>query len=170
MPNVKYYVITSITLGLIAASSAGLIGLANYLTAEKIKKNEQEKITSGIRAIFGENASIEREEDLSNFKYTNHLYVMKDNEGLAFRVTGSNMYGKISLIVGFSGSSYDFRGMYMVTDEQTYASTLEDNYITTVNKGERDIDDVSCGATYGATLVKDMINDAKNAALELNKD
>ena len=64
------------------------------------------------------------------------------------------------MIVGFNNDC-KFAGVYMINDEQTYASTLEDNYITSINGGGN-IDDVKCGATYGATLVKEMINDAQS--------
>ena len=40
----KHYIITAITLGLIAASSAVLIGVTNLITAKKIEQNEVMKI------------------------------------------------------------------------------------------------------------------------------
>ena len=70
------------------------------------------------------------------------------------------MYGKISLIVGvFENTSSDFvfGKLSVVVDEQTYASTLEDEYIDVINGDSSKIDDVSCGATYGAKLVRSMI-------------
>ena len=91
-----------------------------------------------------------------------------NNTGYAFRTTGSNMYGKISLLLGFEGTSYGFIGLYVIVNEQTYASTLEEKYLEPVNAGG-DIDKVSCGATYGAKLVRDMINEAKEAIGELKE-
>ncbi len=159
----KHYIITSITLGAIAASSAVLIGLANMVTKDQIVKNEQAKVLKGITQIFGEGTEISTEREASYGKYVKYQYDVTG--GHAFRTTGSNMYGKISLLVGFTGSNgnYKYAGVYMVTDEQTYASTLEDNYIPKINDTEDyESVDVHCGATYGATLVHDMIKEAKD--------
>lgn len=178
MANKKHYIITAITLGLIAASSAVLIGVTNLITAKKIEQNEVMKINAGIEQIYGKTATITSDSDVEGYKYSNHLYVVdakEEGRGLAIRTTGSNMYGKLSLIVGFKlfvlpegeiqgMQGYKFIGMYVVTNEQTYSTTLEDNYIVPVDNGERDVEDVSCGATYGAKLIRDMINESKEVA------
>ena len=54
MANKKHYIITSITLGIIAASSALLIGLTHVLTKDQIAKNEENKVNAGIQKIYGE--------------------------------------------------------------------------------------------------------------------
>ena len=168
MANKKHYILTSITLGTIAAASALLIGGANMLTRNKIAENELNRIYNGIAEIFGDSAVISSETSIEKdtYKYVEYVYEIKvnDNEsGYAFRTTGSNMYGKISLIVGFNLNN-EFIKMSVITDEQTYKSTLENKYIFEVNKSSRDVEDVSCGATYGAKLVRDMINEAKQAS------
>ena len=163
MSNKKKYIITAVTLGIIAASSGALIGVTNLVTKDRIAQNEKNKINAGIVEIFGENASIWSSDQIENHKYVKEGYTVGINgyaSAFAYRTTGSNAYGKISMIVGFDHDC-EFVGVYMISDEQTYASTLEDNYITSINKGGN-IDDVKCGATYGATLVKEMINDAKS--------
>ena len=169
MANTKHYVITAITLGAIGAVSALAIGLTNFVTAERIKTNEQNKINSGIVEIFGENAKISLDQEFENeeYKYIERVYEVSSSDdtqiGYAFRTTGSNNYGKISLLVGFNLSS-EFIKMEVVANEQTYAQTLVDNYIVPLNGDASKIDDVSCGATYGAKLVRDMINEAKQAS------
>lgn len=175
MSNAKKYVVTSITLGLIAAASAGLISVTNLITREKIAQNEKERINAGIVRIFGENAEISSERDVTGFQYLEHFYKIKgEQNGYAFRATGSNSYGKVSLIIGFKQttvnefSSFAFAGMYVVTNEQTYATTLVDNYINPVNNGEITYDSndsVKCGATYGAKLIREMINEATVATI-----
>ena len=166
----KRYLITSLTLGLIAAGSGALIGLTNLVTKEKIAQNEKDKINAGICEIFGKTATISSENEVSGYKYTNYLYHVNDTS-VAFRTEGSNMYGKISLLVGFNvvgeEDEYQFAGLYVVVNEQTYASTLVANYTDPVNSGDRDLDDVNCGATYGAKLVRDMVNEAKEVANKL---
>lgn len=173
MASKKHYIITSLTLGAIAASSAALIGVTNLITKDQIAKNEKNKIKAGICEIFGKSATISSDFALKDYKYSQHAYEVESDDpakDVALRTTGSNMYGKISLIIGFrlgeveGEEQFAFVGLYVVTDEQTYASTLEENYIGPLNNGEHDLDDVSCGATYGAKLVRDMVNEAKEVA------
>ena len=161
----KHYILTAVTLGSIAAVAAGVIGLTNLITKDRIAKNEQKRIQNGIKEIFGSSAEILNEFKISdkNYEYLVYGYEVKneaDNlEGYAIRTLGSNMYGKISLIVGVFDNSteYVFGKLSVVVDEQTYASTLEDEYIDVINGDSSKIDDVSCGATYGAKLVRSMI-------------
>lgn len=173
----KKYIITSITLGAIAASSALLIALANLATSNRIAENEKKKILDGIQEIFGE-SKISNEQSISEFELTGtYTYIekvytvtdMSDVEiGLAFRTTGSNAYGKISLLVGYDKATTNFKKMYVVVDEQTYNTELEDNYISPVNNGEYDTD-VHCGATFGAKLVKAMLDESEAAKGEIWK-
>ena len=166
----KKMIITSLTLGIIAASSAAVIGLTNLITKDRIIENERNRISLGLKEIFNNNkASIKNEESLKGYKYVTTSYLVAEEEtelGYAFRATGSNAYGKISLLVGFDISTYNFLGVYLVVDEQTYASTLEENYIDPLNNGE-DVD-VHCGATFGAKLVNDMVLEAKSIVEEMN--
>lgn len=163
----KHYVLTSVALAVIGGVSAALIGLTNLVTKDKIKQNEIEKVSRGIVTIFGDDSKIIEEKKLSDYKYVNYVYTIKDNGdnylGYAYRTTGSNDYGKISLLVGFDYSTQVFKKMVVIVNEQTYASTLEDNYINPVNSGDRNVTDTSCGATYGAKLIEAMINEASEA-------
>ena len=166
MPSKKHYIITAVTLGAIAMTSGLLIGAANLITRNQIKKNEIKKFNEGITAIFGEGTEArEFSMNIKNIQYVDDVYTVKTSEtetiGWAIRTTGSNMYGKISLIAGFEYESKSFIGVYLVTNEQTYASTLVDNYVNPLNKGDAKLDDVSCGATYGAKLVRDLVNAAQ---------
>ena len=170
----KHYIITAITLGAIAACSAALIGVTNLVTKNQIAKNEQNKIRVGIVSIYGEDAVIKEEHIVDDYKYTNYVYEIESDENnpkFVFRTTGSNMYGKISMLVGLNqdvtANEFVFVNVYLVVNEQTYASTLVDNYVDPLNSDNRELEDVSCGATYGAKLVRDMVNEAKDAALEL---
>lgn len=172
--NIKKYILTSLTLGLISAGGALLIAGTNMITRDTIAKNEENKINNGILNLYKDypNPSISNDTDLSNedYQYVNHIYYVNNNNGsnsyepigYAFRTSGSNMYGKISLIVGFNDTK-TFIGVSIITNEQTYASTLVENYIDPLNSNDRSLEDVSCGATYGAKLVRDMVNEASEA-------
>ena len=175
MASKKHYIITSVTLGLIGAASAALIAVTNVVTRDKIAQNEKNKINAGIVEIFGKSATISEENEISDtYKYIERYYEIVDENdakmGYAFRTTGSNMYGKISLIAGFSYDAHEFVGIYIVVNEQTYASTLVDNYISPLNTGKKEVDDVTCGATYGAKLVRDMIQEASEAVDSLGSN
>ena len=179
MPSKKHYIITSITLGCIAMASAVLIGATNLLTAPRIKVNEDNRFNVGITSVFGDGAKATvYEESLKDFKIQGFKsdfnielessYEVKNEEnnihGWAVRTTGRNDYGKVSLIVGFDYEPRSFKGIYVISNEQTYASTLVEEYIDPLNGAEdkeTKMEDVSCGATYGAKLTRDMIKAAK---------
>ena len=173
MANIKKYVLTALTLGLIAMASGALIGATNLVTADRIAENEVKKINASFVEIYGEGTTGTENE---SFNYNEYTYLKSQYEifssdgasiGMAYRTLGSNAYGKISLIVGFvngSGYRYVYYGISVVINEQSFATTLEDNFLIPVQNGEREVDDVKCGATYGATLVKNMIDEAKEAA------
>ena len=162
MPSKKHYIFTAVTLGAIAGISAGLIGLANLITRDQIDKNEKKKFNAGIVAIFGEGAyttDFSKNIELDYLVSSYHVHKGDNHEaGWAVVASGSNMYGKISLIAGFDYDTKNFKGIYVTTNEQTYASTLVENYINPLNKGDVQLDDVTCGATYGAKLVRDLVN------------
>ena len=167
MSDKKKYVVTAITLGVIAAGSAALIGVTNLVTRDQIATNERNRFNAGIVSIFGENTSANSFNNGSFKKdgITLESYLVHNQQeaeiGWAIKTTGSNAYGKVSMLIGFDYSSKQRVGTYVIVNEQSYASTLEDNYITPLNQGDRDLDDVKCGATYGATLVKNMIDVAQ---------
>lgn len=169
----KHLIITSVTLGVIAASSALLIGVTNLITKDKISQNEKEKIVIGIKAIFGSESKVTAESSINEsifageYKYINYVYTISDNSdvliGYAFKTSGSNNFGKITMLVGYTSTKI-YKSVYMISDEQTFASTLEDEYVAKItdNPDYQDVD-VHCGATYGATLVKEMIDEVKGA-------
>ena len=173
MANTKKYILTSVILGSIAAVAAGLIALTNLVTEKKIAQNEQNSVVTGIKKIFGDSAKVKSEKDLDGHQYTVYLYEVENSNneflGYAFKGEGSNMYGKISLLAGFDGVTHDFTKLYLISNEQSYASTLVENYVTPLNSNSRDLEDVTCGATYGAKLVRDMVNEASEVALTLWK-
>ena len=173
MSNIKKYVLTAVTLGLIAASGALLIAGTNMITKDRIAENEQKSINNGLTAIFGEGIKAQ-ECDLPENKeyvYVTTCYEVRDTDdlitGYAFRTDGSNNYGKISLIVGFNTGTL-YKGLSVIANEQSFASTLKKDYLDLIKDGDKTVDDVSvsCGATYGAKLVRNMINEAGEAAKE----
>ena len=168
MSNMKKYLITAVTLGCIAMAAGALIGATNLITKDRIAQNEVKKINEGFAEVFGDgvNGNEDKEFEYKNYTYLKAKYVICDTNGLeigkAYRTLGSNAYGKISLIIGFTSDNL-YKGLSVVTNEQSFATTLEDNYLNPLKKGEHDLADVKCGATYGATLVKNMVDEATKA-------
>ncbi len=176
MPKVKKYILTGVILGSIAAVAGGLIALTNFITEQKILQNEENKLNEGIKEIFGNNIKVKRAKDatlVKRYTYIVQFFEVSSNKneflGYAFKSEGSNMYGKISLISGFDSLTKGFKGLSLIKNEQTYASTLVENYIEPLNSNDRELEDVSCGATYGAKLVRDMVNEASALANKLWK-
>ena len=175
MPNsTKKYLITAVTLGLIAAGGALLIAGTNMLTRDSIKANEAKAINNGLAAIYDTESLKTSEATLDKeFEYViSSYYVVKDEAnaplGYAFKTEGSNAYGKISLIVGFN-ANYVYKGVAVVENGQSFASTLKKKYLDHLVKEGKTVDevDVSCGATYGAKLTRSMIESANSAAEHL---
>ena len=176
MSNMKKYLVTAITLGAIAMCAGALIGATNLVTRGPIAEYEKNQINNGIKEIFDgyENIHYANDSDVQidkNNPYVTHVYYVYDGTsenyadnafvGYAIKTEGSNSYGKISLIVGFNSSAF-YKSITVIKNEQSFASTLKRNYINAVKAGEREVDDVSCGATYGAKLIRDMVNNAED--------
>ena len=173
MPNMKKYILTAVTLGLIAMASGLLIGATNLVTKGPIAEYEKEQFNNGVVEVFGEGAKadINDKKDMPESfesKYVTNYYIVSDandlNIGYLFMTNGSNSYGKISLIVGYTSDTCALKGFSVLKNEQSFASTLKKKYITLVQSKERDYTDVSCGATYGAKLIRNMIDEASDAA------
>ena len=174
--NVKKYILTAVTLGLIAASGALLIAGTNMITRDTIAENEQKSINNGIVTIYGEGSIAEDYalDESSNYTYITKCYKVRFEDdvnsfqGYAFRTDGSNNYGKISLIIGF-GNNQSYVGLSVIANEQSFASTLKKGYLDQIKDGSQTIDDVSvsCGATYGAKLVRAMVEEAQQATDKL---
>ena len=176
MSNVKKYLLTAVILGSIAMASGLLIGATNLVTKDPIVKNEQRKISKGLSQIYGQEVVVSSDRDTdkeqnnyNEIKYVDHVYYINDNNndplGVAFRTTGSNSYGKISLIIGFTLDGV-YKDLSIVTNEQSFASTLVKGYINPLHEAENKeaaMADVNCGATYGAKLVRSMIENATKA-------
>ena len=174
MSNMKKYILTAVTLGLIAASGALLIAGTYMITKDTIATNEKKSINNGIATIYDDVSTVE-ETSLANGKeytYITTCYKVIDSKeqvsGYAFRTDGSNNYGKISLIIGFNNETV-YKGLSVITNEQSFASTLKKGYLDKIKNGEKTVDntDVSCGATYGAKLVRAMVKDAEQAVKDL---
>lgn len=186
----KNFKIASI-LGGIALVCALLIALVNMLTSNTIASNNEKKELETIQAIFED-----YDKDKSEVLKANDSLIEKKIKasnskgevlGYLYTVSGKNAYGSISLMVAIKNNT-----VYQVEfleNNQSFASTVYDylksSYpssadtavhvgayseqainVGSLSKNEVENMDVSCGATYGATLIKNLVLAALNDGRE----
>ncbi len=186
----KNFKIASI-LGGIALVCALLIALVNMLTANTIASNNEKKELETIQAIFEDYDASKSEVQDASGTYIEKKIKAADSAGTTlgylYTVAGKNAYGSISLMVAIVDDS-----VYQVEfleNNQSFASTVF-NYLKTsypssadtavhvgaysttdisiksLSKSDVENMDVSCGATYGATLIKNLVLAALNDGRE----
>lgn len=161
----------------VGAAAALLVGLTNLVTEPVIAENERVALESALSECF-KNEDLkftkEGEEDIvlnsvEGHEYLTGYYICYDAQdavyGYAFRGDGSNTYGSIDLLVGLRQDDagelvYGYIGL--ISDTQSFKTKLEGNYVADYNDdpGEDSLNDTTCGATYGAKLIKNIVNDA----------
>lgn len=170
--STKKYLKVSLTLGAICSVSAVLIGLVNFLTADTITANENATVVSGLKNIYpdAEFGSVVTLND-DSYSVTGYsvkivsYWVASENDaevGYVFKTSGSNTYGSITMLIGVSEAGLGT--IYLVSSGQTRTDYVS-GYLTPYNEGtskDTDIDSVSCGATYAATLISKMAHGAQS--------
>ena len=185
----KYFKISSI-LAAIALVCALVLAAMDMLTSPIIAKNNKETEKNTIVSIFKDyneekSVSVDVPEDNA---YILAIVLAKDSSGnelgYVYTVSGKNAYGTIKLMVAIKDN--EVIQVEFLENGQSFASTVDKhvhaNYPSSEKKSidvgftsenqtfegtldESDVAniDVACGATYGAKLVKELVN----AALEV---
>lgn len=180
----KKYIKVAAVLGGIALVCAVLIAAMNLITAPIIESNRQKTISETYKAVYSDYSKGEAKEYNTEAKYiTEKLLAYDSNDnalGYIYTVSGKNSYGEISLMIGISnGRVVDVE---FLKNTESFASTVNshlkenypssnenviklDPYSTDYSVSLAELDsldgiDVKCGATYGATLIKNMVNEA----------
>ena len=180
----KRYAYVSLILGAIALVCATLIALMNMLTRPIIAKSDEEKIKETYTKIFidyDSSESVDFTKDEKGYIKEKRIAYDKNHNSLGYIYTtsGKNAYGEISLMIGIlDGNVIDVE--FLVNTESfqdTVNSHVKNKYpsskenvieiniygkedrmdIDTLSKEELNNIDVKCGATFGATLVKQMV-------------
>ncbi len=87
--------------------------------------------------------------------------------GYVARVYGKNGYGALDLLVGVKADG-SLSKLCIIEDSMSYKSKVESDYIDPYNAQadgddkENALDNVKCGATFAATIVKNGLLEAKN--------
>ena len=156
----------------IASVGAITIALTNVLTEPIIKQNRAQREQNGLKKVFGNDATfgdkVELKED--KYQYLQAFYPVTVNSSSArvYSTKGTNAYGDVALLVGLN-ADFTIYNIAVMENTESYAITLKENYLDYLmnpkegKTHEQAFEDTSvkCGATYGAKLVKDMINQAK---------
>lgn len=193
MKNIKI----SATLGLISLVCALLIALMNMVTKPIITTHDAETELNTCKEIFEDYDSKESVEAKLDGKDDRIIKIIIANDskgnqlGTIYKVSGKNAYGIITLMVGITADNKVCK-VEFIENGQSFASTVNDNvlkyypstpstdvHIGAYSKGDTkevgeletlDGVDVKCGATYGATLVKELVQVALNDAINNAKE
>lgn len=175
---VKKILKVSLVLGAISSISAGVIGLANAVTAPRIKENAMKKELSSLPHIFGGTSDDYKEVTYDNKSVAEKyelIYTLKQwkYEGSSeykgsyiFKSYGKNSYGTVTLLVGITSETKLYT-IYLIEDTESYKNVLEPKYVDAYNNSddkEQSLENVKCGATYGASLIRDMVKEALSVA------
>lgn len=194
----KNYLKISVILGSIALVCAIILAALNMLTSPVIAKNDAKKETETIQAIYKDYDS-EKSQDVTNTVTNSSItkkIIAKDKDGkllgTLYIVTGKNAYGAITLMVAIAENN-SVHQVEFLENGQSFASTVKSHVKSSYNSSKESVYelnpyskneqveigdltqaevseiDVKCGATYGATLVKDLVNIALSDAKGGNK-
>lgn len=191
--DLKHYLLVGGILCTIGACSALLIGLSNLATSGPIKEHEKAKEEAALKAVFidgdgnipedietGDKLEISKEVDSKKFgklicyrnpKSKNEAQNVDGKYGYVFKAEGSdkNNYGTITMLVAIDNDC-SIGKISIIKNTESYATTVQKDYVDPYNKGDKNLNDVTCGATYGATVIKEMAESASNYVKEVLSD
>jgi len=179
----KNLIKTSLTLMIIAGGSTILIGAVNAITAPVIADNTAKKENKSLAVVFDDtdvsDTYASRTLDsavAAKLKYVQKVWdVYTDKSKSTFvgtiaRCAGTNQYGSVDFLIGFKGSDYQLSKLVMISDTMSYKGKLEPGYVDPYNAAadgtdkEAALENVKCGATFAASLIRDCVNEAKKIA------
>lgn len=163
--NFKNVMKIALVLMIVAGLSGALIVLVNKITAPIIAQNEirQEQVAQEQIFSLASFTTLLEEDDGDIVKVS----VAKQNNGVigyVYRLSGKNAYGVISLLIGINDKGVVSK-VVILENGQSFASKLDAHVQNTYQNVDIDGSsisdvDVKCGATFGAKLVKRLIQSA----------
>ena len=158
----------ALILASIGGVSAITVSAVNLFTAPKIEANRKEKEKKALNEIFP-SAEVGEAVEIKENAYTSLLKYwpvqIGDEDARIYSCSGKNGYGAVSLLIGVYGD-YSLGRMSIIDNTETYGQTLNQNYIAPyqyyedAESRQTALDHVVCGATYGAKLIKGMVEQA----------
>ena len=165
--EIKAMAKVAIILAAITSASALIVSAVNLFTGARIATNRLNKEKQGLEAVF-EGADIDKKAFEINQGSLKKYWTVVTKDGEAARIysaSGKNGYGAVSILIGLY-SDFTLGRMEILENTETYGATLNKEYIAPYQYAETPedrafaLDDVTCGATYGAKLIKGMVNEA----------
>lgn len=179
----KNFIKTALTLLIIAGGSTLLVGAVNAVTAPVIAENNVRKQNKSLAEVFGDtevkNTYAERtldDDTKKDIKYVTKVWDVysdkdkKDFVGTICRCYGKNGYGDVDFLIGFKGKDYSLTKLVMISDTMSYKGKLEPGYVDPYNAAadgadkEAALQNVKCGATFAASLIRDAVTEAGKVA------
>ncbi len=187
--DIKHYLVVGGILCAIGATSALLIGLTNLVTSGPIEEHAKIKEEQALKEVFlnddgtlptdlvsGEKLSLKEGIDSKfdnllcywNPKSSEEKDGVDEKYGYVFKAEAAdkNNYGTITLLVAIN-NDYSIGRISIVKNTESYANVVQKDYIDPYNKGDILLNDVTCGATFGATAIKEMATSASNYVKEV---
>lgn len=158
----------------IAGGAALLLTSLNLLTAPIIEQNNASKQLGGYKMIFAnmeaksDAIAIEGDDNLSDYviAYSDAGKTQEIGYIYSTKSMPVKSYGNIKALIGISGETDSpvLGKVYLVEDSLSYKTQFETGYVEPYNANPNDttLNNVKCGATYGAQALQAMINSARD--------
>lgn len=158
----------------IAGASALVLTSLNLLTAPIIEQNNAKKQAGGYVEIFSNWAAnsdpvtIDGNDNLAEYRiaYSDTAKTQQIGYIYTSKSISVKSYGSIKAMVGISGETDSpvLGKVYLVEDGLSYKTQFETGYVNpyNANPSETTLNNVKCGATFGAEALQEIINAARD--------
>lgn len=172
MKHLKYILRLTLTLLLITAVVAGLLGLVNYLTEDKIAALTREKAENAMQEVL----PAERYEPIEHSMDGVAEAYRADGKGIVVRVNVNGFGGTIDMMVGVD-SDGKVCGVYIIEHSETSglgANCVRDDFRAQYAGADGELkvnkDGGTIDALTGATVTSRAVTRGVNLALEYVKE
>lgn len=150
----------TLTLLLISALSGALLSIVNNLTYDKILQNIENKTVSIYREMYTNYDDYKITLENDEIKIVDLLDSNDSIIGTVYQVSGKNSYGDITILVVINDSDQIENLEFLTLNQTADYQSLIVNFANDTYKGDIDslVVDTSTGATYGCTLVDELVN------------
>lgn len=172
MSNFKYILRLTVTLLLITAVVAGLLGFVNYLTEDKIREGQEEKAKAAMQEVL---AAENYEPVETAIEGINAAY-RADELGYVLDITSNGFGGAINMMVGISAEG-KITGVSIVSHSETAslgANCTREDFRDQFKDADGALSVKKDGGTVealtGATVTSRAVTNGVNLAFEFFKE
>lgn len=156
----------------VSAVAALAIGLTNMVTAPLIAENQEAAIQEALSTcfsndidVFSDDIAVEGKDYVYSYRISYSNEEKTETYGYIFRGTGSNTYGSVDIAIGLRNDESGelvYGKIGMIENTESYKTILENKYVSVYNANPSSdtLNDVNCGATKGANLIRKIVNEA----------